>query len=80
MLYEIRKQGILSKITDMHTLKLPPKEELTAIFLPGRKATAETPASLHERLNIKVRENSFIHSFCIYQKPYKHEPTCEAHK
>jgi len=47
----------------MHTLKLPPKEELTAMFLPGRKATEETPASLYERLNIKVRTN---HTFILY--------------
>jgi len=61
--YELRKQSILSKVTAMHTLKLPPKEELTAIFLPGRKATEETPASLYERLNIKVRTN---HTFILY--------------
>jgi len=48
------QQSILSKVTAMHTLKLPPK---------GRKATEETPASLYERLNIKVRTN---HTFILY--------------
>jgi hypothetical protein len=58
----------------MHTLKLPPKEELTAIFLPGRKATAEIAASLHERFNIEVKTDSFIFPVCIRKLYNKDQP------